>query len=421
MKAILALATKDLRLLLRDRVGFFFTFFFPLLYAVFFGAIFSAQGRGASALNVVVVDEDQTDASKAFVAELNDSPELEVSTASREEAVNLVRRGRRVGYIVLPPGFGQARGRVFGGESVKLETGMDPSRMAEAGLLQGVLTRHMYRGIQDAFSNPSVMRKQLSESLADVQASADMDPAWRTTLQWFLPVMDRFLAELPSGEGMGRAFQPFEIESKDVQVRRGGPQNSYEISFPQGVIWGVMACSAGFGISLVVERTRGTLVRLRIAPIGRMHILGGKAIACLLTTMGVPALLLALGVVAFGIRPDSWALVFVAVASMGLCFVGIMMMLSVMGKTEQAAGGIGWAVLTVMAMIGGGMIPLFVMPPWMQTISHASPVKWSILALEGAIWRNFSASEMLLPCAILVATGLTTFFVGTRAFRWAQE
>ena len=33
MNAILALAIKDLRLLFRDKVGFFFTFFFPLLYA----------------------------------------------------------------------------------------------------------------------------------------------------------------------------------------------------------------------------------------------------------------------------------------------------------------------------------------------------------------------------------------------------
>jgi ABC-2 type transport system permease protein len=419
MSAILALAVKDLRLLVRDKVGFFFTFFFPLLYAVFFGAIFSGQG-GGSALNIAVVDEDNTTASQAFIRELNESAELDATVHDRTEATNLVRRGKRVGYVVLPSGFGKARSRVFGGEAAKIEMGMDPSRSAESGLLQGVITKHMYKGLQDAFANPESMRKQLSESLAEVQSATDLDPTVRAKLQFFLPALDRFLAEMPKGETAGRVWQTFEIESKEVTVRRGGPQSAYEISFPQGIIWGVMGCAAAFGISLVIERTKGTLVRLRIAPIGRMHILAGKSLACMTTTAAIPVLLLTLGILAFGIRPDSWPLLAAAVLSIAICFVGIMMMLSVMGKTEQAAGGIGWAVLLVMAMIGGGMIPLFVMPQWMRTISHVSPVKWSILVMEGAIWRNFSASEMALPCAILIAVGLVCFAIGASAFRWTE-
>lgn len=95
------------------------------------------------------------------------------------------------------------------------------------------------------------------------------------------------------------------------------------------------------------------------------------------------------------------------------------MFLSVLGKTEQAANAIGWAIMLVMAMLGGGMIPLFIMPAWMQNISHISPVKWGILALEGAIWRNFTISEMLLPCAILLGVGAVFFIIGVKAFRWA--
>ena len=98
------------------------------------------------------------------------------------------------------------------------------------------------------------------------------------------------------------------------------------------------------------------------------------------------------------------------------------MFLSVLGKTEQAAGGIGWGVLLMFAMLGGGMIPLFFMPPWLKTLSHVSPVKWAILAMEGAIWREFTLSEMILPCGILIGAGIVFFAIGTWAFRWtAQE
>ena len=121
--------------------------------------------------------------------------------------------------------------------------------------------------------------------------------------------------------------------------------------------------------------------------------------------------------VVFGVRPDSWLALAAAILASSTGFVGLMMLLSALGKTEASASGIGWAVLVVLAMIGGGMVPLFAMPGWMQTLSHASPVKWSILALEGAIWRDFGASEMLLPCFVLVAVGVAGFLVGSLAFR----
>ena len=88
------------------------------------------------------------------------------------------------------------------------------------------------------------------------------------------------------------------------------------------------------------------------------------------------------------------------------------MLLSVVARTEQAASGIGWGVLTVMAMLGGGMFPLFLMPPWMLTLSHVSPVKWGIVSIEGAIWRGFSPAEMAVPCAVLLGVGAACFAAG---------
>jgi ABC-2 type transport system permease protein len=67
-----------------------------------------------------------------------------------------------------------------------------------------------------------------------------------------------------------------------------------------------------------------------------------------------------------------------------------------------------------MAMLGGAMIPQFIMPPWMLTLGHISPVKWAILAIEGAVWRGFSLAEMVVPCAILLGFGAFCFVVGIR-------
>jgi ABC-2 type transport system permease protein len=222
-------------------------------------------------------------------------------------------------------------------------------------------------------------------------------------------------------ESAPRAWQPVEITRRQVTAARAGEvkiENSYTISVPQAIVWGVMGAAAAFGISLVTERSRGTLLRLRAAPISRTHVLAGKALACFITITCVVGLLLLVAIAAFGVRPG-WAalpLLLMAILSIGIAFVGIMMLLSVLGRTEAAASGIGWAVLIVMAMLGGGMIPLLFLKGWMRTMSHFSPVKWAIYSLEGALWRGFGFEQMLLPCAILVGVGVATFTVGAGVF-----
>ncbi len=63
-----------------------------------------------------------------------------------------------------------------------------------------------------------------------------------------------------------------------------GPRSSYDVTFPQGVMWG----NSGhhhllFAIGLAIERNNGTLLRLRLAPTLLRQILAGKALACFLT------------------------------------------------------------------------------------------------------------------------------------------
>jgi ABC-2 type transport system permease protein len=40
------------------------------------------------------------------------------------------------------------------------------------------------------------------------------------------------------------------------------------------------------------------------------------------------------------------------------------------------------------------------------------PARWTINALEGAIWRDFSIGEMLLPCGVLLGFGVVAFALG---------
>lgn len=219
----------------------------------------------------------------------------------------------------------------------------------------------------------------------------------------------------------GPEFEIARIEKIDVThpVAKGSHEDlvrrirsRWDISFPQAMQWGVLACAAGFAVSIVRERKQGTLLRLQVAPITRTQIVAGKATACFIAVLSVIALMTSLGMW-LGMRPESPALVVLASLAIAVCFVGIMILMSVIGKTEEAVSGAAWGSNMLLAMFGGGMVPLLFMPSFMRSLSNFSPVKWSIVALEGAIWRGFSLSEMLLPCTVLVCVGVVCFAIGS--------
>jgi ABC-2 type transport system permease protein len=424
MREIIALAVKDLRLLIRDKAGFFFIFIFPLLIAVFFGTIFSGDGGGGSAISVLIVDQDSSKKSFEFISVLDSAEELKVRRMNnRDEAANLVRRGTNTAFVVIKPGFGESRKNLFWGEPPQIELGVDPARKTEAGMLQGILTKYAVQDMQVMFSDNNAMRQNTHDALDVLQTDDDISTDFKQTLEDFLLQLDTLLGfeakqpEQLNKEGFS-AFEPLKIEKTSITVQRRGPNNSFAVSFPQGIIWGILGTTIGFGVTLVIERTRGTLIRLRIAPIDRWQILAGKGLACFVMTFLISVMLLSIAVAIFGVRPNSYYFLGLAFISTSIAFVGIMMFLSVLGKTEQAASGVSWAVMMVFAMLGGGMIPIFIMPSWMRILSNFSPIKWAMLAMEGAIWREFTLSEMMLPCGILLAVGVVFFFIGSRLFKW---
>lgn len=433
MQQILAIAKKDLRYIVRDRAGFFFVFAFPVIFAVFFGLIFSGMGGETSGIKVVVVDLDQSELSREFEQNLSELDSLRVipfaedpeqTRSLAERATDAVRNGTVAAYIQLETGFGEAQANMFQGESSIITIGADPSRAAESAMIEGVVAEQAYSRMSAMFGDPDLMREQTAAALEDVQANAS--PAARLVLVPFLNSLNNFADGLESmedqdgeGDGGGGGFNPVTINRADIFEEFDQQFSAFELSFPQGLIWGLMSAAFTFGLSFVIERTRGTLLRLRIAPLATSTILAGKALACFTLIVVLSVAMLGFGALVFGVRPDSVAHLALAIVTIAMCWVGLMMMIAVSGKTEAAVGGIGWAILMIMAMIGGGMIPRPFMPSWMETVGIISPVRWSLQALEGALWRGYSTPEMLVPCGVLAGIGLLGFVIGSRLFNWS--
>lgn len=216
---------------------------------------------------------------------------------------------------------------------------------------------------------------------------------------------------------LGAAFvPPQEIPVRSV-IRSADAPSAFALVFPAAIAWGLMGCAATFAVSLVAERTGGTLIRVRAAPLSGSTLVAGKALACALACFFDAALLLAVARVGFGVKIAQPLSVGLAIGALTLCFVGLTLLLSTLGKSEQAVSGAGWATLLFLAMIGGAMVPVSLMPGWMQGLSVISPVRWGVLALEGALWRGFGPRELLPSLAVLVAVGCAAGTLGHAVLR----
>jgi ABC-2 type transport system permease protein len=418
MKKTIFLALKDLKVLLSDKSNMFWVGGFPILFALFFGAIFAGADKGPSGMKIAVVDEDKSEFSNSYISKLQSYEALEISLSGRGEAIEQVRKGQIAAAVVLRKGFGDGFEAMLNSDEPKLEIASDPSRKMEGGYLQGLLAKAQFEALGDNFADRNWMRSQIDLWRNDVKDSNDLDSKQATLYSNFFDSFDTLLKDVNEKDyESGFKGEMLNFAKLDVSREYNGPITPFQITFPQVLLWGFIGCAATFAISIVKERTHGTFERLRVGPIGRAHILAGKGLACFITCTIVTCVLYAGAKVIFRMPVGSLPLFFPAVICTLLCFVGIMMFICTLGRTEQSVGAAGWAILMIMAMLGGGMMPLAFMPSGLRPFTHISPVKWGIVALEGAVWRNFTPLEMITPCLILLSIGTVAFLLGVFMLR----
>lgn len=423
---VTAIAVKDLRHLARDRGAFFFTFLFPVGIAIFFGYLFGGPAEGPRRdLEIAVYDADGGPAARAFLAGLTAPGEglVAAPTGSVEACEARVRARDSLACLVVPRGFEGGIEAMLTGRPATLEIVVDPSRRAEAGLLTGKLMASGFRQLASGFGDAARMAGMLSKARSVLASDPELPTEARSALEQLyggLDALSKVNSETGSeGQASGGAggWQPLKIETRELQARRTGPPSSFAVSFPQGVVWGLMSCVMAFASSLVRERTRGTMVRLTAAPIAPAQVLAGKSLACFAACVAVQALILAVAGVGFGVQVGARAQMMAAVLCAGAGFTGLTILLAGVSRSEEGSSGLRQAALMVLALIGGGAVPLAYMPDGMVTASHISPFKWALLAFEGALWRGFGWREMMLPCGILLVVAVLGFLGGTALLR----
>lgn len=369
MKTAWAIASNEWRLLTRDWVALALTLLMPFAYAGFFGVLYDAIGKEIyqMRIDIAVVDLAHNDASAKLIQEMSKTKELSIELMPQSQADEAVKRGDLAALVEIPEDFELSLATLTRPDAEPLSVRHSAARKVEGRVLNSILWRLVVEAVQDA------------------AGSGGLIPGMHVKLH-----------------------SPVALKPVTEEHRR--PPNAIDVSFPQGMIWGVLSCAAAFGAGIATERSRGTLTRIFLTPISRGTYLAGKALACGVTIVILCGLMLAGGMFA-GITPHSYPELLAAVGATAIGFTGVMMLLATVLSGASASGS-AWAVMMVLGVLGGGLIPSFLMPPWLEKASYASPVRWTLLLFEGPLWRFYTWEDMALPLAVVCGLGVVCFGLG---------
>jgi ABC-2 type transport system permease protein len=74
----------------------------------------------------------------------------------------------------------------------------------------------------------------------------------------------------------------------------------------------------------------------------------------------------------------------------------------------------------VLGAIGGALVPVFLLPPWMEALAAFTPHYWALTALQDLMFRGAVLADVTLNLAILAAFAVVLLGAGLARFSYAS-
>ncbi|GAB1259172.1 ABC transporter permease [Aurantivibrio plasticivorans] len=170
--------------------------------------------------------------------------------------------------------------------------------------------------------------------------------------------------------------------------------------------------------TFVNERNLGTLRRIATIDVSPLALLVGKLVPYFVIMQLQVVLMLLIGrflVPLLGgealVINGSMALLAVVSAAVSIAALGYSALIATIAKTTEQATTLGGAGNIILAAIGGIMVPKFVMPLSMQSVSNLSPMSWGLEGFLDVLLRSGGFAMVWPKVAVLAAFGATLIVI----------
>ena len=181
----------------------------------------------------------------------------------------------------------------------------------------------------------------------------------------------------------------------------------------------VVIAYGNLAATIALQRADGVLKRLRATPLDSSVYVGGQLVSTLVSTLLISLATIALGGVAFGALPRAVAVPqLVVVLILGIaCFAALGIAISAAIRTADSAGAITNGTYLPLAMVSGMFSATLTLPPVVDTVVSAFPLK----ALADGLRAAYDPAVHGFPiqdAVVLVAWTVVGVALARRFFRW---
>jgi ABC-2 type transport system permease protein len=384
MGATTRIATKDLKLRIRDRSAIITGIIAPLFLAFIFQLIFGGAFDQSLDLSFGLVDLDGSEVS-AGLGQVLDAIEGEgVATVerfgSRAEAEDAIEEGGADAFILIDEGLGRS---VMTNMEATIEVVGDVDAPTSTQIAESIAT-------------------QYATGVGAAQLAVGTTAAASGT-----PLTPDFIASLSADP----ATAAFSYELTDVTTATR--QLDATTYFAAGMAVFFLFFTVQFGVLGLLEEERdGTLARLKAAPISRVSIVAGKALLAFLLGLISTSVLVVSTQLLLGASWGSPLGVAVLVVAGVLAAVGIMGLVAAMARTPEGAGNLGAIIAVILGMLGGVFFQLGSGDDFLSRLTFITPHAWFMRGLadlaDGAPWT----------AALPAAGAILVFAVSTGSVGW---
>ncbi|WP_205324932.1 ABC transporter permease [Glycomyces sp. YM15] len=171
-------------------------------------------------------------------------------------------------------------------------------------------------------------------------------------------------------------------------------------------------------ITLLRERTGGTLERLMTTPTGKLDLVGGYAIAFGVAAASQTVIAAAIAYLFLGLETagPAWAVFLIAIIA-SLFGMALGLFVSAFATTEFQAIQFMPVFVVPQLLLCGLIWPRDQMAGWLQGVSDALPVTYAVKALNEVQFNTEITSEMWVDVAIVAAAALVATALGAATLR----
>jgi ABC-2 type transport system permease protein len=368
MKQFFKFVGASLKMTYREKIALFWMFLFPLLLMLMLGTIFGHSNQANITLGVV--DRDNSQMTKTITDRLAKISAFKLSKGSESDLKQKLVDGKLNAILILNQGF-----------------------------------------------QASIFQHKPGEATIYVDRSSP------TVSQITSTALNQVMGEI--GVGMAKQVMPNVIGPGDIIKVTEKSLTSTDMRYVDFIVPGILAMTLmtsgllGLSLSMVQNREKGILRRVKVSPLPLSRFLGSEISAALVMSLIQAAVLLLVGWAVFRIHINgNWLYIWFLIILGAAAFLAMGFLIASVTKTLKTAEMASNAITFPMMFLSGVFFPLAILPGFLAVIAKCLPLYYLGDALRKVMIQGKSLSNVWLDVLVVAGMGIICFIAAIKLFRW---